>query len=842
MSAIIACISAITLSQAQIDVQRPGGGEGQGPGRGGARTEGVQDYATVTKDFEKKEGVFKVWTKGETILFEIPTEMLGREFFWYSELRQAPTGSFSGSGANEKVIRWEQRGDKVLLRTIDYSTRARDGGGALVSVLQSNFSPIAAAFDVKARAENGAPVIDATKLYKTDIPEFGARGAMGRGQLDVDRTFLEKVSVFPENVNVQTLVTYREQPGGAATPTFGGGRGGGASGPSLSGVLHSGMVLLPKDPMMGRLSDSRVGFFTTSFTDYGTDYHGSKPHEYITRYRLEKRDPGAAVSEPVKPIVYYLPKEIPEKWRPYIKKGVEDWQPAFERAGFKDAILAKDAPDDPDWSPEDVRYSCIRWVPLPVRNAMGPSVADPRSGEILSAHVQMFHDSLKLVADWYFAQASALDSRAQKLPFPDDLMGECIRFVVAHEVGHTLGLHHNGKSSAMVPVKLLRDSKWTNENGTAASIMDYARFNYVAQPGDNANLIPKVGQYDKWAIWWGYCPIPKAKSAWEEVSVTDEWAAQQVDHPMLRFHNNYNSADPTALSETLGDNAVEASSYGTANLKRTMGLLLKATTKLGEDYSELNRYHGAVVSQFGNFVSHVMSVVGGVELIDYRAGRGGETYVPTSREDQSRAVKWLCDNVFDTPRWLVPTDVLYRLGNDGGMARVSGLYSRVLGGLINDGRIDRMRGNLVKQGNGAYKVEEMMDTLRNAVWLELGSGSPVVDPYRTALQRQYVSTLISNIAPGDPIRAICRAEISDSLSAIKVGLPKVRDRATRVHLEDLADLLNLALTDPQQVIPAAPAAPTGPQFPRNASCPPNCVEPGPHEHFEGCSFGGILRG
>lgn len=832
MSLVISILSACTLALSQ--------GGGARPERAGARSEGPQDYSTVIKDHDKKEGVFNVFTKGESILFEIPKSKLGREFFWYSELRKAPTGSYSGASPREQVLRWEERGDKVLLRTVDYSVRARDGGSVAIAVMQSTFDPIIAAFDVRARTESGDPVIDATRLYRTDVPELTSRAVSG--SIDNDRTFLERVVTFPENINVEVLVTTRSAGGAPATGGGGRGGGGGAARTSTSAIVHYGLVLLPEKPMMGRLSDSRVGYFTNRFTDYGTEYHGTKDFEFISRHRLEKKDPNQPISEPVEPIVYYVPKEVPEKWRAYVKKGIEDWQPAFEAAGFKNAIIAKDQPDDPNWSPEDVRYNVIRWVPLPVRNAMGPSVTDPRSGEILSAHVLMYHDSLKLVTDWYFAQASAVDPRAQKLPFPDDLTGECLRFVVAHEVGHTLGLHHNGKSSAMVPVSLLRDKNWTHANGTAASIMDYARFNYVAQPGDGANMQPKIGPYDKWAIMWGYKPILSATTPWEELETTDEWAAQQVENPMLRFHNNYNSTDPTALSEVLGDDAVAASNYGTANLKRTMGFLLNATTKLGEDYSELSRYHGQVISQFGNFISHVTAVVGGVELIDYRAGRGGETYVPAPKADQQKSVKWLMDNVLKTPTWLVPTNILYRVGNDAGMSRINSLYNRVIGGLLNDGRIDRMRTNAIKQGAAAYTVEEMVDTLRAEVWNELGASAPVVDPYRMALHQSYVNNLINKLTPSSRHRGLALMEIEASHEAVKAALPKVRDRATKGHLLNIQNLLHLALTDPAQVLPQAAAAAEAPSgFPRRNACPEDCTETSAHEHVTGCCLGGIVK-
>lgn len=783
-------------------------------------------YAKATKDFVSQQGVFKVWTKGESVLYEIPKPMLDRVFLWSVELTRTPPGSFSGTSIGATMVRWEERGDKVLLRSVNTRSRASGGGRIAMTVNDSNVDPIIRALKVEATGPDGSLVVDVSRLLKGDVAEFNVKGAFGGGNLDTERSFLDRVVAYPENVNAYVDVTYA---GGAAAPTGRTGRA--VGGPSSTGtVLHS-MALLPKEPMQGRLWDSRVGYFSERVEDYGTDYHGMKEYRYIARYRLEKKDPKARLSEPVKPIVYYVSREVPDKWREYVKKGIEDWQPAFEEAGFKNAILAKDAPDDPNWSPEDVRHSVIRWAPLPIANAVGPHVHDPRSGEILSAHVIIWHDILALQAQWYFSQASAQDKRAQKLPLPDDLMGELLRFVVAHEVGHTLGLPHNGKSSAMVPVEKLRDPAWTKANGTCTSIMDYARFNYVAQPGDGANLIPIVGKYDKFSIQWGYEPIPDAKSPWEEVPTLDKWASRQVTEPDLRFYDNFSAADPTAQAEALGDDAVAASEYGTANLKRSMSFLESSTVKLGEDYSETSKFHSALVGQFGSYISHVTAVVGGVVQTDYHGGRGGAVYDPVPRRYQERAVAWLCDNVLEAPTWLVPADLVWKLGSDGGVGTVTMLQRRVVNGLLNGSRLNRMAINAATMGDQGYRIEEMVLTLRSSVFSDLGRPSVLLTPFRTGLHQAYLEVLGSKLTASDRSRAVARGELEAVVALLKSSLGSISDRTARSHYADLAAWGEWALANPDKAAPSDAAA----------GGSPFGIEDG-DRHIGGCSLGGTIHG
>lgn len=789
--------------------------QGQGGATTPANSQTDDAYARTIKDHTAQAGVFKVWRNKESFLYEIPKAMLGRDFLWVTELKKTPAGMYNGSSVAENVVRWEVRDDKVLLKIISYRVRATEGGAIATAVEQSNVDPIIRAFDIKARTKDGDPVIDVGTFYRSDIPEFSVRGAVSGQMLDNTRSFLDRVAVFPNNINIELTQTY------TAAPAAGGGRGffGGVQGnlPRTVVVSHS-MCVLPEKPMMGRLADSRVGYFSTAVTDYGTPYHGVKEYAFINRHRLEKKDPNAELSEPVQPIVYYIAPEVPEKWRKYCKQGVEDWQVAYEAAGFKNAIIAKDAPtaaEDPNWSPEDSRYNVIRWAPLPIANAMGPSTADPRSGEIINAHIIMWHDILKLQTDWYFTQASPSDPRARRLPFSDELQGELLRFVVAHEVGHTLGLPHNGKSSAMVPIASLRSPAWTKANGTATSIMDYARFNYVAQPNDRIDpddLVPKIGKYDKFSIMWGYKPIPGMKDPWAERATLDAWAAAQVSDPQLRFYDNFSGADPTAQAEALGDNAVEASRLGVLNLMRVMGYVSPATVRIGEDYSELSRMHGQIVGQFQTYMGHVASVVGGIEHIDYRGGRGGAVYNPVGRDYQRSAVRYFVDQVFTSPTWLFPKDIMDKFSNDMGAARLRGLQRSAVNSLLNDGRLNRMMQAEPHQ-IAPYTVGEMLGTIRGAVWHELDAASPKVDYFRRGLQREWIGGLTRKLATSSDIRALAMAELETELGMIKRALPKTTDTVTRGHLLELRSTIEFAMANPDKTAPAASA---GSAFPFGA--------------------------
>jgi len=528
----------------------PPAGGGRGGGNQQSREPQIRPYERViTKEAKSDEGIFTVHRIGDRVFYEIPADKLGREFLWVSQIARTTLGAgYGGQAAGNRVVKWERRGDRILLRAVSYDVIADPAAPIAKAVDAANNNPIVMAFNVEAEKEGNA-VIDVTRLFTSDVTEFSGRTRVGARSFDGSRSFVERAVSFPENIEVEATHTYNNPPAEA-----GGGRGGPAPAPgggrgraqtlrpgSHSVVMHFSMVLLPEKPMQPRLFDERVGYFSTSKIDYSVDEHRAPRRRFITRWRLEKKDPNAEVSEPVKPIVYYIDPATPKKWIPYLKAGVESWQEAFEAAGFKNAVIAKDAPtpeEDPDWSAEDARYSVIRWLPSTTENASGPHVHDPRSGEILETDIQFYHNVMNLARNWYFVQVGALDPRAQKLPLPDDLMGKLVQYVAAHEVGHTLGFQHNMKASSMYTLAQVRDAKWVKENGHTPTLMDYSRFNYVAQPEDRIavdDLIPKIGPYDKWATMWGYKPIPTAKSPDDEKKTLDAWARQQDATRWLRF-------------------------------------------------------------------------------------------------------------------------------------------------------------------------------------------------------------------------------------------------------------------------------------------------------------------
>jgi len=772
------------------------GAPGQAPTGAPTATQaktGPKPYEEViTKEAKSDPGMFTVHRIGEKIFFEIPASELGKEILLASEIAGVggANGSFSGMALGHKVVRFTRRENTIFLRQPNYSARAEGTGAIAHAVESANLEPILEAFNVEAEGKNKSVVIDMTRFFTSDPPEASAKGALGAGGVDPTKSFIERAKSFPTNIEVTSNLTFT--PGGAPSPFAG--RFGGGGGGAITALVHYSLVRLPEKPMMPRVYDSRVGYFTESFDDYGLPENRVVTREYIARYRLEKKDPNATLSEPVKPIVYYISREVPEWLHPYLKAGVEDWSVAFEQAGFKNAIICKDAPtleEDPNWDPEDARYSVIRWAPTQTENAQGPHTSDPRTGEILSAHIIVWHNVMKLAQTWYFTQVADLDPLAAKLPLPQDLTGRILRYVVSHEVGHTLGLRHNHKASSSYTVDQLRSKEFTDKYGDEASIMDYGRFNYVAQPGDNAKLIPIIAPYDKFAIEWGYKPFPDVQKPDDEKGGLDKIAARQIIDPMLRFGGEDLSAqsDPTVQTEDLGSDPVAATRYGLMNIDRIAKMLIPATTKFGEDYDLLAETYADLWSQRLREFGHVAKLVGGVIQTDYHAGRGGAVFAPVTAARQAGAVKFLIDNAFTTPKNLISPDILQRIKPAGVQAQVLQTQRYVLSAITSTAQITRM-GDAVALDPTQYTVAQLIKDIQGGIWSELMTTSPTVDIYRRNLQRAYLETMRTKLqveqdasAPSD-LRGVVLGSLKDLQGQLSRATVKTTDAATKLHILD----------------------------------------------------------
>ncbi len=788
-----------------------GGRGGQGRGGGGQGQQGPRPYdQVITSAARTDDGIFKVHRIGETMFYEIPKRELDKDFLWNTQLKKTTMNvGYGGQTIGSRVVRWTLRGDRVLLVNVDY-TLVADPASALPD--QGNVPAIIRTFNVAAYAPSGDPVIDVTSFFTTDVPEFSARGRVGGRGMDASRTFLEKAVSFPENINVEVTATYATADAGAADAGGGrGGRGGGTRSLSATVLVHHSMVKLPEKPMMPRLFDERVGYFTQSLVDYGTGEQMAMQKRYIARYRLEKKDPNAAVSEPIKPIVYWVDPATPKKFVKYVKQGIEDWQPAFEAAGFKNAIIAKEAPpNDPDWSGEDARYSVVRWLPSTTENASGPHIHDPRSGEILESDIQYYHNVQNLTKNWYFVQAGPNDPRAQKLPLSDELMGELMRYVVAHEVGHTLGFQHNMKASSTYTIEQIRDPKFVKENSHTPTLMDYSRFNYVAQPEDKidpVDLMPKIGPYDKWATMWGYKPIPGARTPEEEKPTLDKWAREQDEKPYLRFSTEgQGGTDPGDNTEAVGDaDAVKATTLGLKNLGRVSEMLVNATsTRAGDPWDELEQVYGRMVGQWTTEMGHVVRIIGGIDSQQKHQGQQGVRFVTVARTRQQEALQFIMANAFTTPSFMIRPEILRRIQPTGIIARVQGAQAGIMGQLLQAARLDRMAEQAVLDGNLAYSPLDFLRDLRTGVWSELSKPAAGINIYRRNLQRAYLDNMDGRInADGSSaeVRSLARGEVRALDRQIETALPAVTDEATRRHLLDCRDEIKTML-DPLVPRPA----------------------------------------
>ena len=766
-------------------------------------------------DLTVSEGLFGAAQNEKDWYLEIPDSLLGRRFLAVTRYVSNTVGAgvYGGEEVNEAMLYWEKASNgNLLLRSDVLGIVAPKDDIIAEAVRVSSENPIVASFKPEKGASAGTTRIKANSLFEGDTQVFSldsrSKKQYNLGGVKADASFIQSIRSFPINTEVTVTKTYSyNQPSGA--PAASGPRSttlpAGRESGFVTVVLNTSMILLPQEPMQQRYFDPRVGYFANGYSLFTDEQQGVQNIRFITRWRLEarpedvERQKRGELVEPVKPIVYYIDPATPKQWVPYLMAGVNDWNAAFEQAGWKNAIRAEEWPQNADelgMSLEDARFSVIRYLASPIANAYGPNVHDPRSGEILESHIGWYHNVMTLVHDWYQIQASAIDPRARAFKYDEELMGDLIRFVSSHEVGHTLGLRHNKGSSSFTPVEKLRDKEWVEKNGHTVSIMDYARFNYVAQPEDGIGkegIYPRINLYDKWAIEYGYKPTefktPKEDHLYWNKVIIDRLNAQ----PELWFGGEGYDQDPRAQSEDLGDDAVAASEYGIKNLQRIVGQLPEWNKEEANMYTNLDRMFSALTSQYNRYVGHVAMSVGGRFVTNLSVEQAGATYAPVPKAQQKRALSFINQRVFTRPSWIVEQPYIFNL-TDKPDSYLYPFINTVISSssLLSRERMDRM--DQFAQADAAnYSPEDYLSDLHDMVFTELEKGGKV-DSYRRYLQNRFVTTALEVVKGERSKSSPSRALVMGELLNIQKKAAKVKGTdATAAHWQAIAQQIQNAL-------------------------------------------------
>lgn len=797
-----------------------------------AKKDDTKPYKEViTADAITRKGLFWTHKVDKNWFFEIHDSLMKRDMLVVTRYVSVPggAGSYGGEQINQQLVQFEKGPDKnIFLRLIATIAVADSTNQIYRAVELSNANPIIAAFPIKATG-NKTSVIDVTNYLSGDNAAVsitqGNKRNLNLSGLMADRSFIQSIKPYPINVEVRTVKTFGANPPSPVpdpnrrTRNFEVAEDAGV----VTFEMNNSFLLLPKKPAERRFFDPRVGYFADRYTRFGDEQQRAEQQTFIVRWRLEPKASdynkwkSGQLVEPKKPIVFYIDPATPKKWVPYLIQGVNDWQKSFEKAGFKNAIYAKEWPaGDTTMSLEDARYSVIRYFASDIENAYGPNVHDPRSGEILESHIGWYHNVMKLLQNWYMIQAAPLDKRAQQMKFPDELMGELIRFVSSHEVGHTLGLRHNFGSSSTVPVEKLRDKKWVEANGHTPSIMDYARFNYVAQPEDNISekgLFPRIGDYDDWAIQWGYS-YSGATNPEDDKKITNEWIVKNLKkNPRLWFGTESNPWDPRSQSESVGNDNMLASAYGLKNLKRVVQGIPNWTREEADRYQNMNEIMQQVFIQYNRYMNHVLKNVGGVEETFKSVEEDGSVYRPTNREQQRQAVAFLHQNLFEAPQWILDADILNKTNNPAGEDYFARVQLNVLNNLLSGDRLNMLAVSEERfKTASTYKMEEMLDDVEAGIWKELESGA-AIPQYRRNLQKQYITSLSKLISPAaamstttvitpfatnttylnSDVSSVARAYLLRLKNKIDAKAAGMGDNRSRYHLLDVAERIKQAL-------------------------------------------------